>query len=135
MMENTEIVREIYSEGFSGGRFEILDLYLKEDYVNHNLPLNATSGLGGLKETMRRLRVAFPDLTYKVEDAFGEKDRVAVRATMSGTDIGGFGGRKPSGKYFEVTSLAIVRLENGKVVERWGLHDIELMAAQLEAQT
>jgi predicted ester cyclase len=130
-MEYADIVRIVYAEGFSLGRLELLDDYLAADYVNHQPVAGVPPGLPGLKQAMRGLRAAFADLQYTVEDLITEADRVAVRATMSGTHTGPFRGQPPTGRKFTVLALAVLRFEDGKVVERWGLHDVDLMAAQL----
>lgn len=130
-LDNKQIVAEVYVEGFSKGRMEVLDRYIRSNYVNHQLPSGALPGVAGLKSTITALRRRFPDLRYIIEDLLAEDDRVAVRATMAGTDRGGAGDVAPTGMSFEVPSLAMIRLERGMVVERWGLHDVELMAAQL----
>jgi predicted ester cyclase len=133
-LDHKSAVRVVYEEGFSKGRFEVLHEHLHEDYVNHNPVPGAQPGLPGLEGAMAGLRGAFPDLTYTIEDLVAEGEKVAVRATMEGTHLGTFRGVEPTGRHFAVTSLAIVRFEGGKVAERWGLHDVELMSAQLEGR-
>jgi steroid delta-isomerase-like uncharacterized protein len=130
-MEHQEIVRTVYTEGFSQGRLDLLDEFLASDYVNHQPVQGVEPGLAGLKTAMRGLRAAFPDLRYTIEDLIEDGDRVAVRATMSGTQLGEFRGQPPTGRKFSVLSLAVIRFDRDLVVERWGLHDVALMAAQL----
>ena len=132
-MDDKEIVEEVYTEAFSRGNLDILDRYVKEDYVNHNRLPGSAPGRAGLKATMGALRRVIPDLRYVIEDLVGEGDRVAVRARMEGTDQGGIGGRPPTGRAFSVLSLAVIRFEEHMVAERWGLHDVEEMTRQLHA--
>ena len=134
-MDHKSAVRAVYEEGFSKGRFEVLHEHLHDDYVNHNPIPGAQPGLPGLETAMAGLRSAFPDLRYTIEDPVAEGETVAIRATMEGTHLGMFRGVAPTGRHFAVTSLAIVRFESGKVAERWGLHDAELMSAQLEGRS
>ncbi|MGH8996366.1 MAG: ester cyclase [Acidimicrobiales bacterium] len=130
-MDNEQIVKEVYELAFSRGQLDILDQYIKEDYVNHNKPPNAAPGRAGLKATMVRLRGSCPDLAFVIEELVCEGDRVAVRARMQGTDTGGMNGAPPTGRKFSIDSLAMIRLEGGTVVERWGLHDTEKLESQL----
>jgi predicted ester cyclase len=50
---------------------------------------------------------------------------------MSGTMKGEFMGMKPTGKSFNVEAFDLVRVENGKAVEHWGVLDGAAMMAQL----
>jgi hypothetical protein len=52
-------------------------------------------------------------------------DKVAIRATYRGTDVGGFIPNMPAtGKAFEMEAMYLVRLNNeGQVAEHWGVVD------------
>jgi len=62
---------------------------------------------------------AVPDLTDTIDMLLAEDDRVAVRYTTAGTHEGEFLGIEPTGETVEVTSMAVVRVENGKIAEWW----------------
>lgn len=66
---------------------------------------------------------AFPDLEDTVEMLFAADDRGAVRYTTTGTHEGAFRGIEPTGTAVEVTSVAIVRVEDGEIVEWWNHPD------------
>lgn len=134
-MDRREAARTIYQEAFTKGNLDILDRFVAPDYVNHNRPPGAASGLAGLKAIMTRLREAFPDLGYEVEDIIVDGDYVAIRATMKGTQATTLDGQKPTGRRFSVPSLAMLRFRGDMVVERWGLHDVDAMRAQLAVGT
>jgi len=74
---------------------------------------------------------AFPDLSFVVDDLIAEKDRVAVRGTMAGTNTGPFRGLPASGKRVTMGFIAICRIRNGKIVESWGCNDMPGLLRQL----
>jgi predicted ester cyclase len=65
---------------------------------------------------------------------FAEGDRVGYRLTIRGTHRGEFLGIPPSGKRVTVSFTAIVRIENGQVVEEWGGLDLLDLLPQLGAR-
>jgi predicted ester cyclase len=78
---------------------------------------------------------AFPDREFTIEKAWAVDDENIVIAnwTMTGTHTGGsYFGAPPSGKNVEINGTAIVRFEDGRIVEHWGgphcMHAIGLLA-------
>src|SRR5262245_57771195 len=78
------------------------------------------------------LRAGFPDSTATLEDILAENDRVAFRLTIRGTHQGVFQGIPPTGRKVTVSFTAIVRIENGKLVEEWGGLDLFDLRQKLE---
>ena len=76
-------------------------------------------GPEGFRQFYARLRSAFPDLRYTVDDLIAEGDKVVVRWTWSCTHTSVFRGIAPTGKQATVTGMAIYCLAGGKIVERW----------------
>lgn len=66
---------------------------------------------------------ALPDLRDEIEMLLVDGDRVAVRYTTSGTHEGEFLGIEPTGEQVEIASMAVVRIENGGIVEWWNHPD------------
>ncbi len=54
-----------------------------------------------------------------------------ARVTFQGTHSGEFQGIPATGKQVSMQVIDILRIENGKVVERWGLSDQVGMMQQL----
>ena len=72
---------------------------------------------------MQRLRSAFGELAFEVEDEIAEGDKVVQRATMSGHQTGPLMGHQPTGKAFAVGHVYIWRIADGKIIEHWGSRD------------
>ena len=62
-----------------------------------------------------------------MDDIVAEGDRVVIRFTSTGTHRGAFAGIAPTGR------MAIVRVVGGKIVEQWGLPDLNGLLEQLRA--
>jgi predicted ester cyclase len=59
-----------------------------------------------------------------VDDLIAEGDRVVARWRLLGTHTGEFRGIAASGRPITLKGIAIYRLENGKLMERWVVSDL-----------
>ncbi len=100
---------------------------LASDFVTHDLPPGMT-----LAQFRRGINVAFPDQTWEVLDMVAEGDRVAGRVRQTQTHLGVLQGIPPTGKNFAFELLEIIRVDNGKIAERWVQFDREGLMQQLK---
>jgi predicted ester cyclase len=111
-----------------------LDHLLTADVIDHNPVPGQVPGIPGFKQWLRYVRAAFPDVHVTVEDVLSQGDRVAGRVTWRGTHNGPLVGIAGSGKPVEFTAIHIVRFENGKAAEWWGVADLLGALIQTGAQ-
>lgn len=104
---------------------------ISEDYVDHNLPPGLPPGREGLGALYRLTLAGFPDFEVSIEQLVAEGDLVAVRLTNTGTNAGSFMGQPPTNKRATWTTMAIFRVADGKLVERWGIIDALSLFRQL----
>lgn len=130
LVDNKEIVRRFAEEFLNEGRYETGKELLAEDIADHT-PYGETTGREAVTETMETVRAAFPDLVLMPHEIIAEGDTVAVRMTQRGTHEGTFMGIEPTGKPFEIQAMGFARLEDGKIVERWGTPDLFGLLQQL----
>jgi steroid delta-isomerase-like uncharacterized protein len=78
-------------------------------------------------------RVGFPDLVHNIEDQVAEGEKVVTRVTVTGTNKGQFQGMPATGKQVKFTGIAIDRVVNGKIKERWVDFDVMGLMQQLGA--
>jgi predicted ester cyclase len=117
--ENIAVARRLLEETFGNGNLDLIDELCVQGYVDHD-PIQGDHDRDSVKETVAGYRAAFPDLAFKVEDAFGADDRVVVRWKAEGTFENEFMGQQPTGEKGEpVYGIAIDRFEDGKVAESW----------------
>lgn len=128
---NIDVAVRTQLEYYGTGRYDLADQAVTPDFVDHEAPPGTPVGPEGANAVLRWLRGAFDDLSYEIEDVFGDDDRVAARITTRGTHTGEFMGKAPTGKRFEIDSIHIFRIENGKVAEHWAKRDDVAMAEQL----
>ncbi|UCC60632.1 MAG: ester cyclase, partial [Dehalococcoidia bacterium] len=113
------------------GDLSIADELFAEDFVNYDPGRGTTPDREGMKQFLINLRAAFPDQKLTVEDLIAEGDKVVLRFTGSGTHKGDLSGIPPTGKQFNVPGVSILRIADGKVVERWNVSDYLLLLQQL----
>lgn len=85
--------------------------------------VDAGPGREGLKESIRRLRAAIPDLRVEVQDEIATGDRVVARIELRGTLKRPLGPFPATGREVRLPGIDIARFRNGKVVEHWGVTD------------
>lgn len=129
--ENQLIVRRLVDEVLNKGNLDAADACMAENFVEHDPRPGQGPGLAGFKQRIKALRTAFPDLHYTIEDEFEAADKVVVRVRARGTHRRGLAGIPPTGKRFTMTGIFIVRIADGKIVERWANYDNLAMLQQL----
>jgi predicted ester cyclase len=126
--QNQAVFREIITEAFNQGQYDVLRRDVRPDFVEHQFGLHPT--LEGMQGDIQFLRTAFPDFNLTIEEIVEAGDKVWARMTARGTNRGGFMG-PPNGKSFEIAVFDVCRFEGGKLVEHWGSPDRFAMLAQL----
>lgn len=110
----------------------LVDEVMAPDVVDHQ-PVGAADGVEGVKRDIATYHAAFPDLTLTCEDYVLGEDRVAVRWSATGTHEGNGLGMPPTHRRVQLHGIDILRVENGRVAERWGQFNGLEMMQQLTA--
>ena len=134
--QNKQIVRQAYqvvTEGLRSRELDRLDEFVARDVEDHNPDPGQEQGLEGLKRWFLQIGDAFPDLRVDVQDLLAEGEKVAARVIFRGTHSGDFQGMPATGKQIDLEVIEILRIENGKIRERWGQSDKLGMMQQLGA--
>lgn len=130
--ENKEFFRRYTESVLNEGRLDLLPDFVLEDAVDHN-PVPEAEGLpilDGLTTFLQMRRRAFPDLTYTIEEMMAEGDKVFGLLALHGTHTGASGGFPPSGAEVEMKEMVLVRIQDGKIVERWAIADVASLLRQ-----
>ncbi|GAB3435640.1 ester cyclase [Flindersiella endophytica] len=106
------------------------EVFAPDVRVGTPLPLE-TTGAEAMKEVFVRLLQAFPDLHITVEDVIAEGDKVVCRNTVTGTHLGEYLGIPATGRSVTYKEIMILRFDNGRVVETWGVVDVHAQLKQL----
>jgi predicted ester cyclase len=127
--QNQAAFRTVIAEAFNKGNYSVLSACFNPDFTEHQFGLHAT--IPGMQGDIQFLRTAFPDFNLTIEDMVANGDKVWVRMTARGTNLGGFMG-PPNSKSFKIAVFDVCRFEDGKIVEHWGSPDRFAMLAQLD---
>lgn len=118
---NKELVRRYFAEVWNAGDESASDALIAEEYVGHTLIHGSSdhSGIAGHAQWIGNLRKAFPDLNITIEDIIAEGDKIVARVILTGTHRGEFGRFAPSNKHAVSDNVFIVRIADGRIVEKW----------------
>src|SRR5712691_12698889 len=132
--ENKAIARRVNDEVWSGGRLEVIDELIADDFVTTVVGApEQIRGRQGFREFVVMYRTAFPDLRITVDEQIAEGDIVVTRWTATGRNEGELMGMPATGKQATTAGVNINRISSGKLVEGWGLFDQLGLLQQLGA--
>ena len=117
MQSNSNVVRQFIEEVLNQGKVDAAGQFFWEDMVEQ-VPLPGQGpGLEGLKDALRGLRSAFPDMHWSVQEQIVEGDKVLSRFEWKGTHRGLFLGVPATDRPVSVWGMVIDRFEGGKIKE------------------
>jgi steroid delta-isomerase-like uncharacterized protein len=122
-------IAERFNEDIWGtGDEAALEELFAPDFVDHGALPGQTPDREGHKQTLAAFCSAFPDLSVTTDDIIAEGDKVVSRWTARGTHQGELMGIAPTGKEVTITGIDVLRIAEGKVVERWAEgNDLEVI--------
>jgi predicted ester cyclase len=99
--------------------------------VSHGARADEPGGLEGVKQTMLWLARVFSDQRWEIHRLVEEGDTVVVHATHHGRQTGDLMGIPPTGRQVAYDYVHILRYQEGKAVEHWGVRDDMTLMRQL----
>jgi steroid delta-isomerase-like uncharacterized protein len=114
-MNSLEVVRRFY-EAFNERDEKILDEVIADDYIDYG---HSPAGRGkqGAKSDFRNLLKSFNPINFDIDEMFSVGDRVVVRWTGRGLNVGPLGGIPATDKQATIRGMSIYRLRDGKIAE------------------
>ncbi|NTU56958.1 MAG: ester cyclase [Anaerolineales bacterium] len=129
---NKAIVRRFYDEVMNQGSVEVLDDIMAPDFNDHGETLfGSPKGRDTLKQGISASRTVLGDHHVQLHDVIADGEMVGVRGTMRCTHQGAFLGVAPSGNELTWNGLALFRVVDGKITERWFNSDSLSIVQQL----
>jgi len=128
---NKEVTRRFSAEVWGEGNAALADELIAPDLVEHTPFPAPMPGLEGHKQVLAMFRAAFPDLKVTVDEVLGEGDFTYLRWHGEGTHSGQLMQFAPTGKQVKITGMDVLKLENGKIKERWAEIDAFGLMQQL----
>ena len=133
MNDNSTIVKNFVDTVLNQGAIDSSDQFFWEDMVEQVPMPGQGPGLNGLKDVLRGMRAAFPDMHWTVEEQIAEGDKVVTRFAWTGTHRAEFFGVPATGRPVKVWGIVIDRLDGGKIKDTRIIMDALGLMMQLGA--
>jgi steroid delta-isomerase-like uncharacterized protein len=115
MKTHCEIVRQFIEQVINRGEIDAVDQFFWEKMVEQAPFPGQGPGIEGLKDVLRGLKAAFPDMHWTIEEQIAEGDKVLSRFEWTGTHSGPFLGVPATRRPVKVWGMVIDRFEGGKI--------------------
>ena len=131
MNNKSTIVRQFIERVLNGGNLEATGDYFWEDFVEE-VPLPEQGpGLSGLKDVLKGMRSAFPDMHWTAEEQIESGDKVVTRFAWSGSHQSTFLGVPATGRRVTVWGMVIDQFVGEKIKSTRIIMDSLGLMAQL----
>ena len=110
--QNKDIVRRLMTEVFNAGNLDLID------------ELYAPSLAPTARRWIAPFLASFNEVEMEIKELIAEDDRVVGRFICSGTHVGDWRGHPATGRRFRrIDEVYIFRIEDGRIVQAWGIED------------
>lgn len=133
---NKNLVYRMFEELWNQGNLAIVEEIFSRNYVGHdptdpNPETRETHGHQDIRNFVRMMRSAAPDIHFTVEDLIADGDKVIARWTAKGTQRGDLPGVPATGRSAIVSGVTIYRITDDRISEGWQNWDAMGMLQQL----
>ena len=130
---NKRIIQRLYKEVLRDWNLSVVDELVAPQFRSHDWPEGGPTGPEAFRKYYSNvIRSVLPDARYEVDDIIAEGDKVVVRWRLLGTHKGKFQNIAPTGKFVALKGIAIYRLHDGQLVERWVVTDLHALLEELK---
>ena len=133
MSTKSQIVARFIENVINRGEIDRAEEYFWPDMVELVPFPGQGPGVEGLKDVLRGMRAAFPNLRWTVEEQIEADDKVVTRFVWTGVQEGAFLGVPASGRKVEVWGVVIDRFEGDKIKDTRLIMDALGLMMQLGA--
>ena len=112
---NKALLRRFVEELVNRGNMAVAPELVAPDFIELDPFPGQAPGRAGLIESIERLRAAFPDLIWRIEEMVAEGEQVASLHSWSGTHRGEFLRIAPTGKRVRMSCMIFDTYEDGKL--------------------
>ncbi len=120
---NKALVRRLYQRVFVEWDWTMVDEAVDPAFVSHDWPAGLEGPEGFKSFYQRALLANAPDARYVVDDLVAEGDRVVVRWRILATHTHEWFGVPPTGRPLTLEGMAIYRVQDDRLMERWVVLD------------
>jgi steroid delta-isomerase-like uncharacterized protein len=130
IMDGKALLDRMFTEIVNKGDLAVADDLIAEDFLDHG-PMGDMRGRETFKQMVAHWRAAVPDVRCEVTNVIQNGDWIAWLLRTTGTHTGDGLGFPATGKRFEIVSVNICRLRDGKAAEHWSEKGMFPMLVQL----
>jgi predicted SnoaL-like aldol condensation-catalyzing enzyme len=131
--QNKAIVRRFNKEFIEQGNMQSFKELVADNVINHAAPPGAPNGRESMSYfIVEILRRGFSDITVEIFDQVAEGDKVTTRKALHARHTGEFMGISATDKEVTIQVIDIIRLQDGKYAEHWGISNIPNVLKMLE---
>ena len=123
--DTTQVVRDFGRVWDADAPPELVDRVFAPEVLDHDPQPDQRQGREGFRQLLDLYHRVFPDLRLTADDVLVCEDRAVLRWHATGTHEGDQLGIPATHREVRFAGIDIVRIEGGRVVERWG-HSNEL---------
>jgi hypothetical protein len=109
---------------------QINNTYFDENVVLVTSPENSV-GIAGMKAYYQNYLTGFSDITFTVQNVFGQGDQLVKHWNFKGKHTGNFFGIPPTGKNIDVQGVTLVKMKDGKIAQEEDFMDNTVLMQQL----
>jgi predicted ester cyclase len=117
--KNKQLVQDFYLSK----SLDKTDKYLADNFVSHMHPQIIDKKSYNI--ALKNFLIAFPNMTGSIEQIIAEDDIVTIKSSWHGTQQNSYQGNQSINKPISINQADIYRVSNGKIVEHWGVVDVE----------
>jgi steroid delta-isomerase-like uncharacterized protein len=129
------VVRRNTEEVQNQGKFEVFEELFADDFVDHTTQPGTTPDKAGVRNLYTCMRRAFPDFSAEIHWQLADGDRVITFKTYHGTHEGPFYGISPSHRKIQFETVDVMRVQNGKITDHWGVANLLSLMQQIGGWT
>ena len=131
--ESRELARRFTEECWDRSDVAVLDELMAPDVVDHDPVPGQGPGREGYKQMAASFFDAFSDFRVRNQDVIADGDKAVLRWTARGRHTAPLMGMPATGREVTLRGIDVLRVANGRIVERWGEFDLYGMLQQLGA--
>jgi predicted ester cyclase len=134
--QNIAIVRRFIDGAVNGGDASVIDQTWDDDLVWNGGSLGRFRGRDAFKRSFAEsASSAWQEMHLEIHEIIAAGEKVVLRFTNSGTNVGPFLGHPPTGGRAEWLGIGIYTVRSGRIAEGWFAEDIFGLLQQLEHAT
>ena len=130
---NKALLHRFVEELVNQGNMAVAPELVASDFIELDPFPGQAPGRAGLVESIERLRTAFPDLIWRIEEMVAEGEKVASLHSWSGTHRGEFLEIAPTGKRVSMSCMFFDTYEDGKLKKSRLMMNVLSLLQQLGA--